>query len=65
MSEKSIQDKIKDATERARKNRDLHKKTGEEFNNIFPNHKGPLFGPRDDIEKAKQIKEIKESNDEQ
>ena len=60
-SDKSMRELVTDAVKRAKEERELYKDIGEEFQKEFGDHEGPLFGPRDDIERRKLIKEIRES----
>ncbi len=58
---KSTRELVEDAVKRARNDREHFKSVGEEFQKEFGDHEGPLFGPRDDIERRKRLKEIQES----
>ena len=62
MTESDVKKIMKDAVKRAKKNREDYKALGEDFDREFPEHEGPLLGPRNDIEKAKRIREIKDND---
>ena len=61
--DKRPRDLVADAIARAKKDRELCKDIGEDFQKEFGDHEGPIFGPRNDIERQRQIKEIKGSGD--